>query len=72
VKIFSKKFGETVYSLNWLPFGGFVKLTGEDEAEEISAEDGGEKAEGEVVEVETEEEIITMNDSSGNSAKITK
>lgn len=69
-KIFSKKFGETVYSLNWLPFGGFVKLTGEDEAEEISTEDGGEKAEGEVVEVETEEEIITMNDSSGNTVVI--
>lgn len=29
-KIFSKKIGETVYSLNILPFGGFVKLTGED------------------------------------------
>ena len=27
-----KKFGETVYSINWLPIGGFVKLYGEDEA----------------------------------------
>ena len=27
-----KKFGETLYSLNWLPIGGFVKLYGEDEA----------------------------------------
>lgn len=27
-----KKFGETIYSLNWLPIGGFVKLYGEDEA----------------------------------------
>jgi regulator of sigma E protease len=26
------KFGETLYSLNWLPIGGFVKLYGEDEA----------------------------------------
>lgn len=26
------KRGETIYSLNWLPFGGFVKLFGEDEA----------------------------------------
>lgn len=25
-----KKIGETIYSINWLPFGGFVKLTGED------------------------------------------
>ena len=29
-RFFSKKVGETVYSLNLLPFGGFVKLTGED------------------------------------------
>ena len=27
------KFGETVYSLNWLPFGGFVKIYGEDDPE---------------------------------------
>lgn len=25
------KWGETVYTLNWLPFGGFVRLYGEDE-----------------------------------------
>lgn len=30
-KILAKKIGETVYSLNALPFGGFVKLFGEDE-----------------------------------------
>ena len=30
-RIFGKKFGETIYSLNWLPIGGFVKLYGEDE-----------------------------------------
>ena len=29
-KIWSKKIGETVYSLNALPFGGFVKIFGED------------------------------------------
>lgn len=29
-RIWSKKVGETEYSLNWLPFGGFVKLEGED------------------------------------------
>jgi regulator of sigma E protease len=31
-KIWGKKIGETVYSLNALPIGGFVKLYGEDEA----------------------------------------
>jgi regulator of sigma E protease len=31
-RIFGKKFGETLYSINWLPIGGFVKLYGEDEA----------------------------------------
>lgn len=29
-RLFSKKIGETVYSLNLLPFGGFVKIYGED------------------------------------------
>lgn len=29
-RILGKKFGETTYSINLLPFGGFVKLTGED------------------------------------------
>lgn len=31
-RLFGKKFGETLYSINWLPIGGFVKLYGEDEA----------------------------------------
>lgn len=31
-RAFGKKFGETIYSINWLPIGGFVKLYGEDEA----------------------------------------
>lgn len=31
-RIIGKKIGETVYSINWLPIGGFVKLFGEDEA----------------------------------------
>ena len=31
-RIFGKKIGETIYSINWLPIGGFVKLYGEDEA----------------------------------------
>ena len=28
-RLISKKIGETIYSLNWLPFGGFVRLHGE-------------------------------------------
>lgn len=28
-RMFAKKIGETEYSLNWLPFGGFVKIGGE-------------------------------------------
>lgn len=31
-RAFGKKIGETIYSINWLPIGGFVKLFGEDEA----------------------------------------
>src|SRR3990172_5705628 len=31
-RMFSFKKGETMYSINWLPIGGFVKLYGEDEA----------------------------------------
>ncbi len=31
-RAFSIKRGETIYSINWLPIGGFVKLYGEDEA----------------------------------------
>ncbi len=30
-RIFGKKVGETIYSINWLPIGGFVKIHGEDE-----------------------------------------
>ncbi len=33
-RLFGKKIGETLYSLNMLPLGGFVKLYGEDRAEE--------------------------------------
>ncbi len=29
-RIFGWKFGETIYSVNWLPIGGFVKLFGEE------------------------------------------
>lgn len=33
-KLFGKKFGETVYSINAIPFGGFVKIFGENPDEE--------------------------------------
>jgi regulator of sigma E protease len=32
-RAWGKKIGDTLYSLNWLPFGGFVKLHGEDSSE---------------------------------------
>jgi regulator of sigma E protease len=28
-RIWGKKFGETIYSINWIPFGGFNKISGE-------------------------------------------
>src|SRR6266446_7449854 len=34
-RIFGKKIGETVYSLNWLPIGGFVKLHGETSSDQV-------------------------------------
>ncbi len=33
-RIFGKQFGETLYSVNWLPLGGFVRIHGEDKDEE--------------------------------------
>lgn len=30
-RLWGKKIGETIYSLNWIPAGGFVRLLGEDE-----------------------------------------
>jgi len=35
-RLFGKKIGETLYSINALPFGGFVRLHGENSEEEIS------------------------------------
>lgn len=29
-RAYGKKIGKTIYSINWLPFGGFVKINGED------------------------------------------
>lgn len=37
-KLWSKRIGETTYTLNALPFGGFVKIFGEDPHEEVIAE----------------------------------
>jgi regulator of sigma E protease len=40
-RIVAKKIGDTEYSLNWLPFGGFVRISGErGEFEAISPEEG--------------------------------
>ncbi len=36
-KAWGKKIGETEYTLNWLPFGGFVKIFGEDADESPDA-----------------------------------
>jgi len=33
-RAWGKKFGETLYSVNWLPFGGFVRIRGEDKEPE--------------------------------------
>lgn len=33
-RAWGKKIGETLYSINWLPFGGFVKIAGEDGEDE--------------------------------------
>ncbi|MDC0449049.1 M50 family metallopeptidase [bacterium] len=38
-RIWGKKIGETLYSINWLPFGGFVKLTGEDLEGKVDLQD---------------------------------
>jgi len=52
-RIWGKKIGETIYSINALPFGGFVKILGEDR------EDGKvSKADKEILVVEMEEKII--------------
>lgn len=40
-RITAKKFGETEYSINWLPFGGFVRIGGERGEFEIIDPEGG-------------------------------
>ncbi|MBP8960696.1 site-2 protease family protein [Patescibacteria group bacterium] len=37
-RVFGKKFGDTIYSINLFPFGGFVRLKGED-SNEITSQD---------------------------------
>lgn len=38
-RVWGKQIGETIYSINWLPIGGFVRLTGE-EGEEKNKKQG--------------------------------
>jgi len=38
-RIFGKKIKGTIYSVNWLPIGGFVRLAGEDEEDESHTKD---------------------------------
>src|SRR3989344_342396 len=45
-RIFAKKKGETEYSLNWLPFGGFVRIAGENGEFGKAGEDNDAEADG--------------------------
>ena len=38
-RAWGKKIGETIYSINWLPFGGFVRLHGEQDEEGVTKPD---------------------------------
>jgi len=59
-KVFGIKFGKTTYSINLLPFGGFVKLTGEDEGEvaQVSLS--------QTINIEEKEVEAVVTDSEGN------
>ncbi len=35
-RIWGKKIGDTIYSINWLPIGGFVRLHGEEEGQAVT------------------------------------
>jgi len=37
-RLWGRKIKGTIYSLNWMPIGGFVKLAGEDESEELKSQ----------------------------------
>ncbi|MFH0792680.1 MAG: RIP metalloprotease RseP [bacterium] len=67
-KIFAVKWGETEYSLRWLPFGGFVKLQGmlSKEAEQLIREEEQAKLhEGEKSEKPLEPEEAKTKEASG-------
>lgn len=55
-RIWGKKIGETIYSINALPFGGFVKIYGEDKEDKIA-----ENRETETILIE-EEKVEISND----------
>lgn len=35
-RLWGKKRGDTIFSINWIPFGGFVKLQGDNDAQDIT------------------------------------
>ncbi|HBI25960.1 MAG: Membrane-associated zinc metalloprotease [Candidatus Wolfebacteria bacterium GW2011_GWC2_39_22] len=37
-RAWGKKMGETIYSINWLPFGGYVNIAGENGEEEVKGD----------------------------------
>lgn len=37
-RVFGKKIGQTIYSVNWFPFGGFVRMHGEDSSSKVEKE----------------------------------
>ncbi len=75
-RIWSKKIGETIYSINALPFGGFVKIYGENKEDKIAEnkeietilieKEELEISDGEMS-VEVEREIIVSENGSGRS-----
>jgi len=40
-RAWGKKIGETIYSLNWVPLGGFVRMLGQDDMDAKSADKAG-------------------------------
>jgi regulator of sigma E protease len=60
-RIWGKKIGETIYSVNWLPFGGFVKIFGENREEEGENPEISESKE--TILIETKEEISVSESS---------
>lgn len=54
-RAWGRKIGETIYSINWLPFGGFVKIYGENREDEEAAEEV-------VIQSQISEEVISSTD----------